>query len=336
MFCGHCRKKYNPGARFCSFCGKPIVIRREKVCPRCGWQTKQELVNFCGECGWCFPDTVATQWNSDNTGGKLEAETQGGLKSHTLHIGFVGERMRGKSTVINALLGKEIVPCDVTTRSIIRIVWGARPRAIVHFKKETGMSPKEIRIEELGEEYEAMRSWEAVNKVEKVVVHYPFEYCRNGVEIVDTPGLVDDEGVEQIVESVIPSMDAIIMVLSADVPFSMSEAVFVRNKLLFRSLGRVIFVVNKIDIVPETACARMEKWVRGKIEKKVLDFIESIYGKDSEEYREAESALAGIRVFGISAFRALRARLEKNEELLRESGFLEFESELGRIMAELR
>ena len=96
----------------------------------------------------------------------------------------------------------------------------------------------------LDEEKEAQAA-----KVEEAVVYYPCKFCQNGVDIVDTPGLNDDERMTRITEEIIPKLDVVIMVLVPDNPFSISEADFVLNKLMTSDLGRLLFLVNKIDTV---------------------------------------------------------------------------------------
>ena len=272
---------------------------------------------------------------------KAISKMQEHLKNHTFRVGIIGGGRRGKSTVINALLGEKIVPVDVlpTTAAIIRIVWGERPHAVVHFKEKTGLSPKEIHLEELDKYVTTLtpEAEEMASKVEEAVVYYPCEYCKNGVEIVDTPGLNNETRLDQIAESVIPSLDAVIMVLVPGYSVSRSDYCFIQNKLLFRGLDRVIFVVNKIDTIRrQSERVRAVGGIRDAIKEKVLAKTESMYGRDSEEYNEVTKTLAGISVFGVSAADALDGRLENDEELLRASGFTEFESELARIFTEER
>ena len=185
-------------------------------------------------------------------------EVSNRLKNHVFRVGIMGEFKRGKSTVINALLGQEVVPADILpcSATLNRIVWDAVPHAQINFKKdEKGIAPpsKQVAVEELSSYVTKLttESAEQANLVEDAVVYYPCKFCQNGVEIIDTPGLNDDERMDAISESVIPTLDAIIMVVVPGSPFSISEANFVRNKLMTSDLSRLIFVVNKIDTVRE-------------------------------------------------------------------------------------
>ena len=47
------------------------------------------------------------------------------LQNHVFRVGIMGEFKRGKSTVINSLLGQEVVPADIMpcSATLNRIVW---------------------------------------------------------------------------------------------------------------------------------------------------------------------------------------------------------------------
>lgn len=259
------------------------------------------------------------------------------LQEHVFSVGIMGEFKRGKSTVINALLGMPVVPADIMpcSATLNYIRWDATRHAQVRFKDG---SVKDVSVEELSdyvtkitEESEKMAA-----SVEDAVVYYPCPLCKNGVQIIDTPGLNDDERMNTISESVIPMLDAIIMVTVPGSPFGISEAEFVRNKVLTSDLGRIIFVVNKIDQVDEDERDRILDHIRGKIRSSVLDKMKLVYGEDSPEVASAREKLSGIHIIGVSAKQALKAKTKNDDRLLAESGFEEFEKTLSRLLTEER
>lgn len=259
------------------------------------------------------------------------------MRNKVFSVGIMGEFRRGKSTVINALLGKEIVPSDIvpTSATINYIRWGSKPDVSVHFKDGTeqpvGIDELSNFVTKLTPEAEQMSE-----TVDHAVVYYPCRFCQNGVQIIDTPGLNDDERMTAITENVIPSMDAIILVMVPESPFSMSEAEFVRTKLMTSDLGRVIFVMNKIDNVRKADRQRLLDHTKSKIQDTVLSRISSIYGEESDEYKEAVSKLGTTRIFGVSARDALEGRLEGDEAMVEKSGFPEFEAALSYMLTEER
>ncbi len=259
------------------------------------------------------------------------------LKEHTFSVGIMGEFRRGKSTVINALLGQSIVPSDIVpcSATLNYIKWDTNKRAEINFKDGTS---KEVPVDELSNYVTKItkESQAMAETVENAVVYYPCTFCQNGVQIIDTPGLNDDERMTAISENVIPALDAIIMVLVPDSPFSQSEAEFVRNKVMASDLGKLIFVVNKIDIVDEDDRPRLLESIKDKIQTSVLEKMALVYGKDSDEFNNAKAKLGDIKIIPVSAKRALKGKLNGNNEILEDSGYLEFENVLSKMLTEER
>ncbi|MBR6513672.1 MAG: dynamin family protein [Clostridia bacterium] len=259
------------------------------------------------------------------------------LKNHIFSVGIMGEFRRGKSTVINALLGQEIVPSDIVpcSATLNYVKWDVNRGAEIYFKDGSVQS---VDVEDLSKYVTKItkESEEMSAKVEKAVVYYPCQFCQNGVQIIDTPGLNDDERMSDISEKVIPTLDAIIMVIVPDSPFSQSEAEFVRNKVMASDLGRIIFVVNKIDTIDEDDRDRLLDSIRDKIKSSVLDKIAKIYGEDSDEYRNTLDKMGSIKLLPISARKALKGKIKNNPSMFEDSGYAEFESTLSYLLTEER
>lgn len=259
------------------------------------------------------------------------------MKNHKFAIGILGEFKRGKSTVINALLGREIMPSDIlpTSATMNRVTYGLEPQAQVLMRSG---DVETIEVDDLVEYVTKLDEDKAAQAelVEEAIVFYPCKFCQNGVDIVDTPGLNDEGRMDKIVEEIIPKLDAVIMVITPDSPFSMSEAEFVRTKLMTSDIGRLIFLVNKFDLVHKRDQERVLKEIRNRIEKSILEKMKEIHGEDSHIYKDVQSKLADIRIFPVSARNALDGRLDNDEELIENSGMLAFEETLGKMLTEER
>lgn len=260
------------------------------------------------------------------------------LKSHVFSVGIMGEFKRGKSTVINALLGEKIAPADVVPASatLNRVTYGLTPKATILYKDGHRESVPVDRIADyvtkITEESAATAAL-----VEQAIVEYPCQFCKNNVEIIDTPGLNDDERMDAISEAVIPELDAVVMVLSADSPFSKSEAEFVRNKLMTSDVTRMIVLVNRIDtIFDEDDRIRVLQSIKEKIIREILDRTEAIHGKDSQPYQDTKSKLAELQLYPISAIQALHGRIKDKPELVNQSGILAFEERLRKLLTQER
>lgn len=261
-------------------------------------------------------------------------KSQEHLTHNCFSVGIMGEFKRGKSTVINAMLGQEIMPADVvpTSATMNRVTYDTVPHAKVIGHDGSVL---EIPVDKIGEyvtktnkENEARAA-----KVDQAIVYYPCPFCQNGVDIVDTPGLNDDDRMDKISEEIIPKLDAVIVVVSAIAPFSESEAEFVRNKLMVSDVGRVIFVVNQIDLIRrEKDRVRVVQEIRDRVVGSVLEKAKALYTEDSPEYKEAAAKMGSLRIYPISALDALEGRMEHDEELVNGSGIRQFEEGLTYLL----
>lgn len=260
------------------------------------------------------------------------------LASHKFAVGVMGEFKRGKSTVINSMLEKEIMPADIMpcSATMNRVTYDLQPHVELIMQDGT---VKNIPVEQL-ENYVTKLTSENESRaslVEEAIVYYPCRFCQNGVDIVDTPGLNDDERMNRISEEVISKLDAVIMVITPDNPFSMSEAEFVRNKLMVSDLSRLIFLVNKIDTVRKIQDRqRVVQGIKEKIQGSVLEKMAEIYGEGSKEYQDAKMKMGNIRIYPISALDALEGKIEGDQQLIEQSGTLPFEEALTCMLTEER
>ncbi|MBR0283436.1 MAG: dynamin family protein [Oscillibacter sp.] len=280
--------------------------------------------------------TLCAQMDMPETAEMLNQHRQR-LLNHTFSVGIMGEFKRGKSTVINSLLERPIMPANVRPATAImnRVTYGLEPGATILMKdgtsKKIPVDDLENYVTKLTEENEARAA-----EVEEAVIYYPCPFCQNGVDIIDTPGLNDNERMNQIAEEVIPKLDAVIMVFVPNAPFSMSESDFIRNKLMSSDLSRLIFLVNRMDMLDEEDREPILEEIQVKIKKDVLGKTAEIYGEDSDEYRKAQEKIGKIVVYPLSARQALRGKQQHNMELIEESGTRVFEERLMRMLTEER
>lgn len=282
-------------------------------------------------------ERLCEQMKMEETRQEIE-RVQKKISSHIFSVGIMGEFKRGKSTVINSLLEKEVMPADILpcSATMNRVTYDLQPHVQLQMRDGT---TKDIPVEELTSYVTKLNAENESRaaEVDEAIVYYPCRFCKNGVDIVDTPGLNDDERMNKISEEVIPKLDSVIMVLTPDNPFSMSEAEFVRNKLMTSDLSRLIFVVNKIDTIRRAADRkRVVDGIRDKIQKSVMEKMANVYGEGSEEYAEAVNKMGKIRIFPLSALDALDGKKEGDQELIEQSGTLEFEAALTKMLTEER
>jgi uncharacterized caspase-like protein/ribosome biogenesis GTPase A len=256
------------------------------------------------------------------------------VQPQTFSVAVVGDFKRGKSTFINALLGQKVLPSDILpcSATLCRITYGLRPRVKVIYRNKR---EEEIAIDQLNEYVTALtpESEEVAARVKEAIIYYPASYCMNNVDIIDTPGLNNEANMTEVTLSVLPRVDAAIMVTMAQAPFIESEVEFLEKKLLTNDLGRIIFVLNGIDHIsnPEEVSKHLQ-YACARILKLILQRAEDQYGKDSPEYEVYRKKIGKVRIFGLSASQALRAKQTGDAELLAKSRFPEFEAALENFL----
>lgn len=252
-------------------------------------------------------------------------------------VAIVGEFKRGKSTLINALLGQEVLPADVlpATATLNRVTYSEEPYVQVEYKN--GSSEK-VDIDQL-ENYVTKLTSESEERAETVkeaTVYYDTAFCKNNVDIIDTPGLNDDEQMTNVTLSILPKIDAAVFVISANSPFSQFEKDFLEKKMLTSDVGRIIFVVNCFGTFSQEDENKIVETVRSRITKYVMDKAKKVMGEDSREFAVYKRKIGTPRVIGLYAKRALTAKKIEDPQLLEDSNFPEFEKALETMLTKER
>lgn len=232
------------------------------------------------------------------------------ILSESFNLVVLGQFKRGKSTFINALLGAPILPTAVVPlTSVVTILsYGDSPKAVVKY-----LSGKEelIDIKDIAGYITEKENPKNKKGVREVEVFYPSEYLKNGVRIIDTPGVgsVYNHNTE-VAYNYLPYVDAGVFIVSADPPLSQSEHSFLKDIKSFAD--KIFFVLNKIDQVNEEE--RSESLEFTKI------ILEEDFGKGK------------VNIFPLSAKWALEGKLKNDEIALKKSLLPEFESKLRNFL----
>ncbi|MFB2983114.1 dynamin family protein [Microseira sp. BLCC-F43] len=167
----------------------------------------------------------------------------------------VGDFKRGKSTLINALLGTQIVTTNVTpeTVSINQIQYGRelKIQACLADGGRISLEPEDLSAERLLPILDKLPQ-----KVSHLSIDAPVEWLQ-GMRLVDTPGTGDIfKQFDSQVHAYLSQADAVIFVISALSPLSMSERAFLQLAILPQDFPKLFFVVNMMDMARSDADAQ--------------------------------------------------------------------------------
>ena len=188
------------------------------------------------------------------------------LNNNTFNIVVLGEVNRGKSTFINALLGKNILPSNIlpTTSVITMVVYGEDKKALIEFNNGT---KKSIELDKLKDYVTTVQKENNVN-IKSTTVYYPHNLCKNNCVLVDTPGVNDiDSSNTEITYNYIPHADAIIFLIDPDQVFTNSEKVFLKSQVLNHNLNKMFFVLNKADNINEVGINSLSRYIENTLKE---------------------------------------------------------------------
>ena len=233
---------------------------------------------------------------------------------------IVGEFSRGKSTLINAILGHPVLPskANPATAVINTIQGGAEPRLriIDQSGQCTDIALPEEKVNKFLDQYVTTTN-EQAGKIKQVSITWPGRLENWDFEIVDTPGVNDlDEAREELTFNYLAEADACVLILDSQQPLSQSEISFLQYKVLSKDINRLLFVINRMDEVtpaPDDATnLRLFNYVRGLL-------------------NETMTSLPSPEIYLVSSKEALRARY-KNAASPWLTPFEEFEAGLLRFV----
>ncbi|MDF9409446.1 dynamin family protein [Pelotomaculum isophthalicicum JI] len=193
-------------------------------------------------------DFAAKKGNSPAA--SLLKESADKLSRETFTLVILGEFKRGKSTFINALLGGNLLPTAVVPLTAIPTIiqHGEQLGASVIYLDGTR---KAIPVSQIADYVTERGNPKNIKKLREVQIIHPSEFLKQGVILVDTPGVgsVYEHNTDA-AYAYLPHSDAAIFMISIDAPLSKIEIDYLRD--ISKYVNKLFFVLNKIDIaLPE-------------------------------------------------------------------------------------
>lgn len=218
-----------------------------------------------------------------------------------IDVAILGQFKAGKSSFINSLTGRDILPVGVipVTTVVTRLCYGERERATVAFLDGTRT---EVGLDALGEYISEAQNPSNEKQVSMVDIELPSLSRYPGLRLVDTPGLGSVFTYhKEASENWIPEVGAAILAISADRPLSENDLDLIED--LSHHTPRIVILLTKVDLLTPDQQTEVEQFFR-KILKKKLDRDFTVYPYSIRSGTEALRRRISSDLFeGISANR---------------------------------
>lgn len=251
----------------------------------------------------------------------------------------MGKFKNGKSTFINALVGKDMMAAKATacTAVIATVEFGdhtdevnviytdghSKKMSVQEFTNKFALTDDDQKLVEDGGRLDRFAD------ISHVEMQSKDSLFADGVRLIDSPGLEEDYSRTHATVEFVPKANAIIFTLSATHLFSGKEREYIAENFAGKGLRNVFFVVNRINQLTEPVETNVMPSVRRELEEVFTDET----GKfDEELYKK--------RVFFLDAYGALCSRTGEPYKVMagrneteipiniESTGMLEFENAL--------
>ena len=171
------------------------------------------------------------------------------LENHKITVSVIGQFKRGKSTLVNAILGDKILPVGIVpVTAVVTTVEYGEKAAAVHF--ENGII-KEIGFDQMSSYINEQENQDNRLGVSEVRLYCPSDFLKGGLTFVDTPGVGSvHQKNSDAAYSYVKESDAVIFMLSVDSPINQIEIDFLENAKEYAA--KFYFAVNKIDSIDKS------------------------------------------------------------------------------------
>jgi ribosome biogenesis GTPase A len=200
------------------------------------------------------------------------------------YVACVGQFKRGKSTLINALIGEPVLPTGfipvTTVPTVIR--FGQHLHARIRLNDG---SWNEIPVSELKQYVTEELNPENKQGVQGAETFIPSPLLSSGMCIVDTPGLGSVfSGNSASTQAFIPHIDAALVVVGADPPIAGEELALV--EAVGKQVHDLILVLNKADRTTDAERAAAANFTRQLLKKRLHHEIGPIFEVSAQERAE--------------------------------------------------
>lgn len=239
----------------------------------------------------CTVEEMSGRYRLAVLGGLLES-CRRFARDRLLNVAVLGRFKAGKSSFLNHVTGRELLPVGVipVTSVVTEIEYGPSEKAQVRYLdgRVEAIAPEQV------EAYVSeSHNPENAKGIERVRVELPSMERYRGIRFVDTPGLdsVFEHNTEASIEW-LPNTGLALVAVSVDPPLSRGDIDLIRN--LSRHTPHISLLLTKVDMLEERERAQVAEFIRSQLAR---------YWRDA------------VPVFPYSirpGFEGLRAELDRN------------------------
>lgn len=220
----------------------------------------REISNLLGDC------------NNKELAGLLSNFIENYNKGGTKTIGFLGDDLVGKSTIINYILGENVLPTTIIpTTAEITIKYGEK----LSIYDEYGDEVSDSDLEQLGE------------TSSNVTIAVNNSYLKDKLlEFKEFHGLFSKKKLDDISLMLdVYKCDAVVLIMTAEHLMSETETMFISNYIKYGGVKNILLVINKLSSVEDSDADNVIDYVEKQIQLK-FDEVEWSIFDDTGRYEK--------------------------------------------------
>ncbi|MEM0129108.1 MAG: dynamin family protein [Thermoplasmata archaeon] len=212
------------------------------------------------------------------------ARAEASLARGALTVAVLGQFKRGKSSLLNAFAGRDVVPTGVLPLTavatyLVRGPEGARVTA-------ADGTVRAIPVAEAAEAISERTNPGNRRGIRRVEISVPLPAWAEGIAFVDSPGIGSAHDANTAAaRALLPQVDAAIFVLSPDPPITAEEIAFLSEAS--RHAAKFFFVLTKSDLLGPAERAEVEDYLADVLARRCGFGSVRLYAVSAKRAREA-------------------------------------------------
>lgn len=225
----------------------------------------------CAGCAIDLVTQIASRYQITSINILLKA-CKAAVQRTELGVAVLGRFKAGKSSFLNHLIGREILPVGVVpvTSVITELAWARQERITARFLDG---HEELVHSGELASFITEAKNPENHKAVDRVVILVPDLTGYRGLRLIDTPGL-DSAFAHNADVSLnwVPNVDVALVTVGVDLPLSQQDIALIRR--LFGYTSRVCVLLTKIDVMSEREQTEVLEFVRTQLNRNFQEAID--------------------------------------------------------------